>query len=1156
MSSVANAEFTDSQVTLSDARSGYEWRMDGIEGKLSLSALRGPFGVNATGTFEGKSYQVRINTSQMSSDSGVQVAMFLRAADGSFSLNTDGLLKTGETPGYTGKLSYKQPPASGRDSIKGNLVLDAKVDANLDRARMTNYVLVPDENRAGTRLTGAAELEIGDKPRFNATVSGGVVALAPRDARKTSENDPYELVRLLSELPPAPVPPLSGEIHADIAELDLRAFAMRNVRFDARTDGDSWRIDTFKGNLSGDTALAVSGTLGQKDGKPVANGHLKLDTSRLDALVQLWRAPDEKTPLFGIPASLDAGFALADGAVSLSDGKGRFDGAGFTFAGQVPKPGGKLDVTAALGAFDEVQSRELMASLPDIGSDPRFVASFSGADFDLSADQLEVFGLPGSKLAVRGSWTPDGLSFSQIAAGEWGGASFTLSGAYEAGKLPVLTGSGRLILDADADKGALPVVYKRLGITPKAQTIFDRNLPANLDIALKPPGEDGAQELTVSGRVGVSDLTIGAKVSQGILNYERGPVGVRVMLSADSPAGLAAALGLDADLDETGGATATLVAEGSPVNSLDTQLLFDSPGNRLKYSGSMVLNDLEAVQGRGKLDFDIAEPAAWSNLLGVQGLYLPPLKGVSEIAFTGTSAVTLSALNAEAGDTSVSGELVRSIEAGTPLYTGTLKLGTVDIGGFPTLFLGGASLLDLEGGIWPDGPFAEPDSARPTRGRISVSAGAVSSNGRALAGKTGFDVTWDNRNARIRGLDAKIGGGKLSLDLSVCCSGTSGPRQVSGRLGLDSVSIDALIPDVPAKAVDASLTGSMQIEGTGETISGIIGSLTGQGSFSAKDISIFGFDPGAFESIAGSDTLLNLDADQLATLVGKSLASGAFESGQMDGVLSLAGGTLRADNLAASSGKGELYGSMAFDLSNLGLSGTWTLTPSGPVGDGSLINETTGRISAVLGGTIIKPEHQLDLAQMVDSIQVRAYELEVDRLEKLKAEEEARSRAAAEERARLMALEAQRKAEEAVAKAEAEAKAKAKAEAEAKAKAAAEAKAKAEAEAAAKAEAEKKAAADAAAKAQAAEAAQDQPLAPTTTEERNKQALDQLIEDLGVGQNSPPLPDPTTTPCVPSLDPLVVCLPSDDAPLDLMAPVAPDAPIDLNAGNSVQTLGQ
>ena len=111
----------------------------------------------------------------------------------------------------------------------------------------------------------------------------------------------------------------------------------------------------------------------------------------------------------------------------------------------------------------------------------------------------------------------------------------------------------------------------------------------------------------------------------------------------------------------------------------------------------------------------------------------------------------------------------------------------------------------------------------------------------------------------------------------------------------------------------------------------------------------------------------------------------------MDGVVSVAGGTLRAENLAAMADKGELYGSVTLNLADLALGGAWTLSPSGPVGDGNLINENTARIGAVLGGTLIAPEHQLDLAQMVDAIQVRAYELEVERLEKLKAEDEARA---------------------------------------------------------------------------------------------------------------------------------------------------------------------
>ena len=145
-------------------------------------------------------------------------------------------------------MTYRRPATAESGSVgRGNLVLDAEFDATLEHARLTNYVLMPDENRAGTRLTGAAVLNLGAEPTFSAVVSGGVVGLAPRDARTASATDPYEMVRLLSELPPPPLPPLPGRIKVDIAELDLRAAALREVRIDASTDGRQWTGRNLQG---------------------------------------------------------------------------------------------------------------------------------------------------------------------------------------------------------------------------------------------------------------------------------------------------------------------------------------------------------------------------------------------------------------------------------------------------------------------------------------------------------------------------------------------------------------------------------------------------------------------------------------------------------------------------------------------------------------------------------------------------------------------------------------------------------------------------------------------------------------------------------------------------------------------------------------------
>ena len=87
-----------------------------------------------------------------------------------------------------------------------------------------------------------------------------------------------------------------------------------------------------------------------------------------------------------------------------------------------------------------------------------------------------------------------------------------------------------------------------------------------------------------------------------------------------------------------------------------------------------------------------------------------------------------------------------------------------------------------------------------------------------------------------------------------------------------------------------------------------------------------------------------------------------------------------------------------------------------------LVDENTARITATLGGTFLEPAREVDLGSMVDAVQFRALEIELARLEALRAEQEARAARAAAERARLMELERQRLEEEA-ARLEAEAEA-------------------------------------------------------------------------------------------------------------------------------------
>ena len=105
-------------------------------------------------------------------------------------------------------------------------------------------------------------------------------------------------------------------------------------------------------------------------------------------------------------------------------------------------------------------------------------------------------------------------------------------------------------------------------------------------------------------------------------------------------------------------------------------------------------------------------------------------------------------------------------------------------------------------------------------------------------------------------------------------------------------------------------------------------------------------------------------------------------------------------------------GGGSLGLADLSTSSDWTLALTRPVGGNELITETTGRVGIAVSGPLRAPERTLNLTQMVDAIQMRAFEIELDELERLRAEQEARQRAAAEEQARLMEEEARRQAEE------------------------------------------------------------------------------------------------------------------------------------------------
>jgi uncharacterized protein involved in outer membrane biogenesis len=1015
--SLAEASIVNGTVRLADVRAGENFVASDLDGDLRLTSFSGPLQFQGGTDFDGKRYSIRFNSSAVDADGNSRITGYLQAVDGAFSLGAEGQWTTGIAPKFAGTMVYRQTPptAEAADDIRGDLILEADIQGSTDRIVLTGYTLQPDENRAGTRLTGAASVQLGARRNFDAVISGGVFSLPPRDASEDSSALPYELVRLLAELPAPIIPPMPGRIGVDLAEMGLRGFALRDLRVDASTDGTNWQIEQFVGQLPGEAELRASGTLSAQDGRPAFNGRASLTTLRLDALAQIWRKPDESNPLFGMPGSLDTRVMLAGDALGLSNGVLTLDGTAHAVElrlgfGREPR----LDVVGHFAELDAIDSAAVAALLPDIAAEPAFGTSFPNGSFSLSAERAQVLGQEGSGLVAEGQWGREQIAFTRLAAENLGGmgldAALAMSGTLAA---PVVSGTGVLKADG-ADAPALAALYDLVG-TPEAwRSLFGQSLPGDVSFDLGRPDGEGGQTLSLDGVLGAAEIEVNARLADGLLQTLSAPLNLNGTLEANDPAALTRQLGFgDAALfPAQGDMMVAFNAEGSAANGIQAQVTASVGNESLSFSGNLLAAANGEIQGTGTLEGRLAEAAGLAEVVGARGLSLPMASGRADLHFEGERLMRLTSIEGQSGQTGFSGELSLSRTGSTAMVAGAIAIDAIDVTGLAGAVFGPASLIPGDD-AWPDGPIAIGDTPRRTRGSIAVTTPMVTVGSAAKMSDASFELNWDETRMRVGRLDAAIGAGRVTLDLSVCCAGPLTDKTVNGRLTLAGVTLDDVAPPDVAAALGGTLDGGLQFEGTGASISSVLAALAGEGNFKIGGFSVDQLDPRVFPTVAGLDNVLEMDADALGAIMGLALGRGEFMAPEVNGAFTIAGGVGRLANLILEGDNARLAGEADLRLDTLGLSGSFALTPIGFTDPGGLVGDDNSQINTRLSGTLLEPVTSLDLDTMVAATQVRANEIEVDRLEALRAEDAERQRAAATERNRLIEEQRRRAAEEA-----------------------------------------------------------------------------------------------------------------------------------------------
>ena len=265
---------------------------------------------------------------------------------------------------------------------------------------------------------------------------------------------------------------------------------------------------------------------------------------------------------------------------------------------------------------------------------------------------------------------------------------------------------------------------------------------------------------------------------------------------------------------------------------------------------------------------------------------------------------------------------------------------------------------------------------------LSVEAGSATIVDGLVATNVSTEIEIAPSRVSIGNLEGAMGTGTLALDLSV--RDLAGEVSIAGRFAVESMET----ADVPFGLASDVEGGTIMVDGaveaTGSTLAALAESATGTGSFTLADGAVDIIDPLAlsriYARIDGNAEVL--DAGLVTKAVEAELFGGPFAPRRIVTDWTLSGGTLRATQQPAVDAGTRVSSSVTLDLRSGEVNAELRTRLSVPDdrGEGG---DPTVRVS--LKGPVTEPNRSLDVGSLTGFLNLRAFEIERDRVAALRA---------------------------------------------------------------------------------------------------------------------------------------------------------------------------
>ena len=974
---------TDGKLVFSDETVGRTLEFDRINANVSARSLAGPFKLDGWLRYDDVDAAISLST-------GILV-------DGEVVLKTRISPKRKSLPGVflDGIIAFKNsgPEFEGKFELKRSLEqkeidegqLPLLIEGTLQAT--TRDIIIPELNiKHGPEgkaysLDGSASIKIAGRPRFKANLTSRQIDLDRLLGAKTGEGVDVEeaIAGLVESLKQIPIPTIPGLLDVKIPGLVINGGYVRNVEFEATPFDDGWAIEKFQASLPGVSRLSLRGRILLRDAARF-NGSGGISSSQPRALAN-WLRPGQAQPGYLAPFEFESDLDFGQSSASLTDVTGSLGNSAIT--GSVRWNSNDKKLLALKIRSDRLDLDELKG-LAGLFAGTSKITRLPGITIDIKADEVVIDRHIARDVLANVKFVEGDLDVTKFSIGEVSGASVSGHGVLES---LFDQPTGEMILEVEAlDLTGLSALASKLTDDHPASVWFSssaRSLsPAKFTATVSGDKETSGNRFgfTMKGSLGGSEIDADIGLRGRLIYWRDLVTSIGVTIKNEHGDVFLRQAGLSVLPRSLPARTVTLFISGQPVKGLTLTLRSESEDEHFLFTGMINLDEQDRPIVTGNLDTKIADAG---KLLAVTGIPLVDFSFPQQFQAEADIKYHLGQLDATLKNGDFGGQRIdAAIKLDTtrlrPSLTGSVDVEQADLDWLIMLLAGQNRVFD---------EFQELSTTGFTAPLISginmdleVKADRMYVPIGSFIGQPKMRVRLKNSSIIISDLEGDYLGGQLKGRIAFSRIENTGIFEARLKLSdLDASTISWQHQQRPV--LTGKFSTNFSVEGTGRSMTGILSSLGGEGTFTLADGEARYINPAAFDLvIRAADAGLELSDEAVRTAFEHHMNSGTIAFGEIDGTFSIASGVMRSRNIQMDTEKISAKSNFQLDLSAQSLKAETSILID--PGDDQVAGGLP-QAALLFNGNFLTPTRSIDVSPLVGYLNIRALEREVARVENL-----------------------------------------------------------------------------------------------------------------------------------------------------------------------------